>query len=514
MKITVIISDNNICLSIYTVSVGEKLARKGRLSGFEEQVVLSQILSLWYKKGDTLKFKEIHKEFVRMGLVSNIKYRGNTRRILKRLIKKGYLEQVGRGKYRLKVSPKPFQVTDIINEIRERYGDQMMYEWRVGGMLWTLVEGIIFGLPYNIDENPVYKTMLSVLLMRLANIFDAIVEIGIAAKMSSNVKNAPIPYKAVREFVLNSLPHIIGEHSGIDGDGLPAEEITELYKMLVKYIPKEVNDQPIWVDAIKEYVEVGEKLLRNTVNISGLIDMALIESNESREVWRKVRELEKIVLVAYPPRHVIDEKEEERELYEILKHSIEKGYSDALLLAHMRIYDEEVAEKVIRYLKPILSEERAAKLMHLYKLARAGMILDSAVATYLSFKEKKGKPKYIEYGDESCKIIEINKFAEKTEEEVLSELKKQIDNARRHGYTLKDMIKGIWLSDWSLNMIPRFTLFYAGSKNIINFVENSIKETLSAIGINIPRNISQLIREGYELVKMLDKELEKDAEKE
>ncbi len=139
---------------------------------------------MWQEKGDVLTFNEIHKEFVRMGIVSNIKYRANTRRILKRLVKKGYLERAGRGKYRLKVSPKPFQVTDLINEIREKYGDKMIYEWRVGGHLWTLVEGIIFGLPHDIEENPIYKAVLEVLLIRLANIFNAIVELGITAKIS------------------------------------------------------------------------------------------------------------------------------------------------------------------------------------------------------------------------------------------------------------------------------------------------------------------------------------------
>lgn len=490
------------------------LVRRGRLSTLEEQVILGKILSLWRKKGDVLTFKEIHEEFVRMGIVSNIKYKGSTRRILKRLIEKGYLEQVDRGKYRLKISPKPFQVTDLINEIRERYGDKMIYEWRVGGTFWTLVEGIIFGLPSTIDENPVYRTILRVLLIRLANIFDAIVELGMAAKISNDIKNAPIPYKALREFVLNSLPHVIGECSGIDSDGLPTEEIIELYRILIGYMPKEVNGQPIWVNIIKKYVKVGEKLLGNIVDVSGLIDMELIEGDGSKEVWNKIRELEKIVLVVYPPRYVIDENEDERELYELLKYSIEDGANDALLLAHMRIYDEDVVKRVMSYLEPVLGEERATELMRLYKLARAGMVLDSIVGTYLLFKEMKGKPKYIEYEDEIGKTIEINEFADKTEEEVLSELMKQIDHARRHGYTLKDMIKGIWLSDWSLNIVPRFALFHRiDSKDVVAFVKESIRETFEAIGVRIPRNFETLVEEGHRLVKKLDEMLKNDEQR-
>ncbi len=168
--------------------------------------------------------------------------------------------------------------------------------------------------------------------------------------MSKDIKKAPIPYTAVREFILNSLPHIIGEYSGIHGDGLPAEDIVELYRMVLNHIPSEVNGQPILIDIIKEYVDIGEKLLNKSVNTSELIGEALIESGEDKEVWHKIRELEKIVLIAYPSRLLVGENEDGRELYELLRHSIKKGYSDAMLLAHMRVYDENVVERVMNYL--------------------------------------------------------------------------------------------------------------------------------------------------------------------
>jgi len=78
-------------------------------------------------------------------------------------------------------------------------------------------------------------------------IYNAIVELGITARMSKDIKRAPIPYTAVREFTLNSLSHIIGEYPGIDGDGLPAEDIVELYKMILKHIPRKINGQPFVV---------------------------------------------------------------------------------------------------------------------------------------------------------------------------------------------------------------------------------------------------------------------------
>ncbi len=475
---------------------------RGRPSYIEGEWRITRIINalagLQQRKGDILRFKDIHEEFVKTGIVSSVKHRGNTRRILKRLIEKGYLEQVERGKYKLKATPKAFQVTELIREIREKYGDTMVYEWRVGGHLWTLVEGIVFGLPHNIEENPIYRAILKVLLIRLANIFHAIVELGIVAKMSKDTKNAPIPYTAIRELILNSLPHIIGEYSGIDGDGLPAEDIVELYKMLVKRIPKEVNGQPILVDVINEYIGIGEKLLHNSIDISGLIDDMLIESGESKEVWNKIRELEKIILVAYLPRHLIDENEDERELYKLLRYPIEEGDSDALLLAHMRVYGEDVVERVMNYLKPILGKERKKRLMYLYKLARAGIILKVIVSTYFRFKEMKEKPKYIEYENEFGRFIEINEFLGKNEDEILSELRKGLDYARRHGYTLEEMIKGIWLSDWPRSIIPRFTFyFHPGLEDVVETIKKAVREVLEAINVRLPRKFDALVEDGY-----------------
>jgi len=492
------------------------MGRRGRRSGLEEEIFLGRLLSLWREKGDVLTFSEVHEAFVSMGVVSNIKYRSNTRRILKRLIEKGYLEEVDRGKYRLKVSPKPFQITDLINGIIETYGDSIIYEWRVGGHFWTLAEGIIFGLPRDVESNPTYKLILEVLLIRLASIFNAITELSIAVKMSKDPKKVPIPYITVREFVLNILPYIIGEHSGVDGDGLPAKDIIELYKLLTKNLPRDINGQPIWVDTIKKYINISEKILKKSTHVSGMIDEMLITSGESKETWRKIRELEKIVLVVYPPRHLVDENEEERELYELLKISIEEGDNNATLLAHMKVHDENVVERVMNCLEPVLGKKRKRDLMSHYKLAKAGMILDSIITTYLLAKDKLRKPKCIIHEDNAFKeVIETNDFINETMENITSELRKKLDNARRHGYTLEEMIKGIWLSDWSSSAVPRFMIFYhQTSENTIESVKEAVRETLEAINVRLPRNFEALIEEGYKLVKELeDRLLKEDCKK-
>jgi len=104
-------------------SLARKIARERWISR-----IISILADLHEKNGPVLRFKDIHKAFVKAGIISNIKYRGNTRRLLKRLIEMGYIEQPGRGKYRLKVVPKSFQLIDLIREVQESYGDEMVYE--------------------------------------------------------------------------------------------------------------------------------------------------------------------------------------------------------------------------------------------------------------------------------------------------------------------------------------------------------------------------------------------------
>ena len=148
----------------------------------------------------------------------------------------------------MKGAPKPFDILERISELRERYGDVLDYEWRIGGYLWTLAEGIIFGMPKEVGENPIYRFILGVLLARLAWIFEAIKMLAVAAKLAKqkgkSIVEAPIPETAVREFILNIIPHILGEISGIDGDGLPTEELIETYQILLNALPERIGAVP------------------------------------------------------------------------------------------------------------------------------------------------------------------------------------------------------------------------------------------------------------------------------
>lgn len=472
----------------------EKRMNKSRYSKFEERSRINHILELLRNKEQNIfEFNEIHEIFVNKGIVSNSKYKANTRRILRRLINKGYLAQVDRGKYKLKMLPDSFDIVKLINNLKNTYGNDNVYEWRSGGALWTLAEGIIFGMPSSI--NPIYKQILEILLIRLASIFDAIVELSITSRMSNEI----ISDKVLREFVINVLPHIIGERCGVDNDGLPLEHIIKLYEELLEHMPEAIEEQPIHVTQIKEYIEESKIMLdtsrKNCNNIKAL---------------NNINEMEKVVLVVYPPKRLIDENENERKLYELLKTSIKEGESDASLLAFMRVYDEEIVEKVINYL-PSLNEERKENVLQLYKLARAGMILDNIITDYLKYKY--GSPFLYEDVLKNTMNNNNSNIVEEADKDILNAIRKELNYMRRkYGYSLEDMIKGIWLSNWSFNIKPDFVIFNKNEDDV-EFIKTVIKEALEAMDITSIRNLDTLIKEGYKLVNNLDELLKKDAEK-
>ena len=152
---------------------------------------------------------------------------------------------LGRGRYRLKVSPRPFNVMESIEVIRRRHGDELTYWWRVEGHFWVLAEGVVFGMPREVERNPVLSVILALLLTRLACIFEALYSTAMMARMTmlkrEDAARIPVPEEAVRGFILNSLPHVLGDVSGIDGDGLPTEDLVEVYETLLKALPEDVN---------------------------------------------------------------------------------------------------------------------------------------------------------------------------------------------------------------------------------------------------------------------------------
>ena len=349
-------------------------------------------------------------------------------------------------------------------------------------------------MPANIDENPNFRIILEVLLIRVANIFKALrslmLSVGIAKKGGKDWSSIPPPEEAVREFLLNLLPHILGERSGIDGDGLPTRDLLEVIEQMYYDLPDSVHSQPIVKSLLQKMINIACDLYSKSANLLDATKLDLVLGNShTEEIYR---EYENIALIVYPPRDIFDEKgEEERRLYEFLKDCIEKGMSNSLMLADMRHYEEEVVDRVLKYLKlqSFLSAERANELRKLYRLARAGAILDSLIRSYISLKEKGTlKPEKIE------------------------DLRKRLDLAQKE-YDLEKMIIGIWLSSWTRNTYPSFVLSHKTGGDIIKIVSESISDFFEVLHIKSSTNLEKLVEEGYKLMEKLDEMLKGDANK-
>ncbi len=453
---------------------------------------IREILSIWPDKDAVLSFTKIHNEFVKRGIVSDSRYKKSTSRILKKLIEEGYLEIVGKG-YKLKVNPQPFTVIDKLKELQLKYGTSRTYEWRVGGNIWTLVEGVILGMPANINENPNFKIILEVLLMRVANIFEAlrslVLAIGTAERSGKDWSSITPPEEAVREFLLNLVPHVLGERSGIDGDGLPTEDLLEVIERMCCDLPDKVHSQPIAKRLLREMINIARDLYSQSANLPDTVEPDLVlDNSQAREIYK---EYENLALIVYPPRHIFDEKgEEERRLYEYLKDCIEEGISNALMLAHMRHYDEKLVDKVLKYLKlqSLLPAERAKELKELYHLIQAGTILYPLIKEYYFLKEDG-----------------------RLTSEKIEELKDRLNKAQQK-YCLEKMIVGIWLSNWPKNIYPSVFSHETG-ENIVKFVSKVILDFFETLDVKPPTNLEKLVRSGYELVKKLDGMLKEDANK-
>lgn len=431
---------------------------------------------------------------------------------MKSLIKEGYIEKDEDGKYRLKISPKPFDVIRKAVELRDKYGEEFIYEWRIGGMFWTLAEGLILGLPRSIEKNQVYREVLNILLIRLAQIFEAIRHLAIKARiyefLGKDIRSAPLPLLTLREYLLNIIPFILGERSGIDQDGLLPFQIHTINKIIAQALPDKIHSALIDKKEFYRLIELGERVM-NQLRTSKLYDEETIELIENE----KIDDLGSVLLMVYPPEAYIDEKYEVRRLYETLIHLINEGYSDAFLLAQMKGYDEEIVEEVLGYLGNIIGRKRVKELKKIYRIMRAGSILDEIVGAYLQLEKEYDKykdlPEIVSEGNETI----INEYSGKSREEILSSIKNKLEQAmQKYRYTLQEMIMGIWFGDWPFNQGPRYIPYIIDRDELqISEVSKIILKTFNALGIDAPSNLYDIVKQGYKLLLELENMLKKDA---
>ncbi len=430
------------------------IIKRGR-RGWKDHLV--EILSLWTDEDCELTSSEICQKLTELKIVHNKDY---CRRILRELVKDGYLERINNNRYRLKINSQFPNILNILKDLYDIYKPNRIYNWYVGGSFWVLAEGVILGLPRNIDENPFIKEILNVLLVRLSRIFYALAEIallaGFAEKKGLDIKSTPPPKEVVREYILEILPYVLGERAGIDLDGLSTGELVEFIDQIYQSLPEKFKAQPIEKQILFEYIQLAQWLYAKAQDFKEFEEFKTLYKLGDSRVRDITKDYEKIALVVYPPLYMLDEKWYENfELYNSLKEYIKAGISNALIVEKLSHYSENAARNVLRLLvaQSYISRERAIEILNLYSLKKAGETLDYILSEYLS----------------------INKEG-KFEAESLEKIKKLFHEAKQR-HNLTNMIKGIWLSDKYFSRTSSCSLLNVGEEKIIDFTVSNIKKT-------------------------------------
>lgn len=207
------------------------------------QAVIDAIVSLWIDTDDELSFSQIHEGLLRKGIVQKKEYRYKTDRILKRLSsgQKRLISKVGRGRYRLLVSPDEFKLFDYLKRIRQ------LAKFAVGGTLSRQSELYLYGMPETVNEYVDAKYALEIINIRISQLFAALSSLAKEVKCRKKRHKeelAPrLPALVVHEMLLELMPYYLGSKAGIDFDGLPFDELNVVLSRMVAALPEEVTPQ-------------------------------------------------------------------------------------------------------------------------------------------------------------------------------------------------------------------------------------------------------------------------------
>ena len=201
----------------------------------KKQVIMDSVLAVWSDNRVVMQFMEIHRALIEKGLVTNEDDRYKTDRLLKWLIKEGYVEKIDRGKYRITVKPDEFKLFDYLHKIRsDSRGDNLNFNSRTGGSLWDSNETYHLGMPEEIITYPDANFCLQILSIRLDRIFRALKAVSQTVKMRRDSdERIPLPSEIIRQVLTEILPYHIESKIGPDGDGLYYTDLYEVIRQII-----------------------------------------------------------------------------------------------------------------------------------------------------------------------------------------------------------------------------------------------------------------------------------------
>ncbi len=217
------------------------------------QQVDSTILKLWDSDSESwITYGNIAKKSEEVGIPKHTVVRA-----LERLVREDRLEKQEEGRtsnYRLRMKPPEFNTFQYLETLKSRTVDRkMVYDWDVGGGITHLARGSLIGFP-DVDafeHNKLAKYALNILLVRVSEIYEAIMDLRDMFLMTSAGVPVPLTDQLVREIVLGEFVRRINHEDRSTGELL--QELAPFLKELEKPMRRlynqseSVKDDPLSV---------------------------------------------------------------------------------------------------------------------------------------------------------------------------------------------------------------------------------------------------------------------------
>ena len=160
------------------------------------------------------------------------------------MIELKYLRKVEGGGYQIAVELGRFQLFDYLNRLRQKKGSNEL-KTKFGGFLCGVCEFSFLGMPKEVFDYPDMNYAIKRLSARLGSIFEAFRLMAEEAIKRRKDKNRGVegglPPEVIRELFLTLLPYYLGSRVGIDGDGLPLDELRFVLDEMIGKMPDKLD---------------------------------------------------------------------------------------------------------------------------------------------------------------------------------------------------------------------------------------------------------------------------------
>jgi len=356
-----------------------------------DQRTIDATISLWKGK-EELSFVEIHNGLVKKGIVRNEKDHYKTDRILDKLIRIGFIEKLGRGRYKLNVLEDEFDLFDYLNRLRSKEdGGVIKMEFFYSSILSKV---FYIGMPKDVIGSEEFRIVEDILGSRLTGIFNAyrqlISEIK-SQKMGEKKEGLTLPSSVLRELYFDLIPFLLSQWckaSYRSHEIAPViREIIE--KVLSSYFPTG-SCFPTWeneyerLNSIQETVDYGEAFST---------DFALIVTGSESDI-DKDNVQKRCVLSTL--KEASSRKRSSLSIAKQIYSFEERNIKDILDKLGWKFFDKKKVEEIYHYCVRLhIVAELIATLHELREISRLGQRVrgDKKEWVYSQIKELRTAPK-------------------------------------------------------------------------------------------------------------------------